>query len=48
MMVTRFASKKFDRIETVYENSNLPDQPDIEALNKLLVSMRLKYYDFGG
>lgn len=42
------ASKKFDRIESVYENSSLPDQPDIEALNKLLVSMRQKYYELGG
>ena len=38
------AEKKLESIEKVYKNANLPDTPDIDAINKLLIQTRKAWY----
>lgn len=38
------AEERLDEIETIYQNSDLPDQPDLKRINELLVSIRQAFY----
>ncbi len=39
------AEAKEESIEKAYEKSGLPDQPDINQLNRMLIEMRKEFYD---
>ncbi len=41
------AKKKLESIESFFERSNLQERPDMEAVNRLLVSMRKRFYESG-
>lgn len=39
------AEKKIAEVENAYQLSDLPDHPDVNLLNELLISMRDRFYD---
>lgn len=39
------AEKKLQQIETIYENSLLPKEPNIEWINQLLINLRKEFYE---
>jgi len=39
------AAKKVEEIEDIYDKSTLPEEPDKEVINQLLVRMRAEFYD---
>jgi uncharacterized protein len=43
--LVRQAEEKIDRIEELYAKSDLPEVPDTDRIEKLLVSMRRQWYN---
>ncbi len=39
------ANQKMERVENAYEKSMLPDEPDFEEIEKLLVDLRRRFYE---
>ncbi len=40
--------EKMERIKTAYEKSALPDRPDIQIAENILVQIREKFYEIWG
>lgn len=40
------AEEKLQEIEQVFERSNLPEKPDMNRINQLLVEMRQEWYTY--
>lgn len=38
------AEEKVQEVEAVFEHADLPNEPDLEAVNELLVALRIAYY----
>ena len=42
--IMEMANKKKQEMEMAFENSSLPDMPDVTILKKILVDLRCKFY----